>query len=398
MADGGLDPEGLRRLREGMAGHVARGAVPGLVAAVARGPEVHVEVLGRQRLDDPAPMRRDTLFRITSMTKPVTAVAAMLLVEDGRVALDDPVDPFLPELADRRVLRRLDGPLDDTEPARRPITLRDLLTFRAGIGMILEPSSQWPIQQAIDGLQLMTGPPMPRTPHGADGWMARLGSLPLMHQPGERWMYGSASDIVGVLVTRASGQPFEQFLHERLFAPLGMADTDFQVPSGKRDRLAGCYRYDPAKGALVDQDPLGMSQWTRPPAFPAGKDGLVSTVDDYLAFGRMLLGGGRLGSVRILQPRTVAAMTTDQLTPAQKAASPFFPGFWEGRGWGLGLSVVTEGATRGRFGWDGGFGTSWQADPALDFTGVLMTQRLVYPEPAGIDRDFWTLAERTIRH
>ncbi|HEX4192885.1 MAG TPA: serine hydrolase domain-containing protein, partial [Stellaceae bacterium] len=207
----GLSKARLSRMHEIMAGHVERGLAPGLVTLVARHGEAHVDVIGRRSLDS-APsdsggvMRRDTIFRITSMTKPVAAVAAMILVEECKLRLDEPVDRFLPELADRRVLKRLDGPLDDTVPAQRPISLRDLLTFRSGYGMVWGAPDKFPILHAIGDLGIVGfGPPDPAAPHRPDEWLKRLGTLPLFHQPGEKWLYNTGASILGVLIARAAG-------------------------------------------------------------------------------------------------------------------------------------------------------------------------------------------------
>jgi len=199
---------------------------------------VVVDTVGVAAIGGEAPMRRDTIFRIASMTKVVTATAVMMLVEEGKLALDAPAERWLPELANRRVLRRVGGPLDDTVPADRAITVRDLLTFTLGFGMSFDETS--PIERAIAELQLVNGQPVPMTPHAPDEWMARFGTLPLMHQPGERWMYNTGSLLQGVLVRRASGQDFDAFVRERIFAPLGMHDTGFFVPPHKLDRFAGC--------------------------------------------------------------------------------------------------------------------------------------------------------------
>ena len=329
MRKGGFSKARLDRMREVMAGHVERG-VPGLVTLISRRGETHVEAIGTKAAGGSGaggngPMRRDTIFRIASMSKPITAAATMILVEECRLRLDEPVDRLLPELADRKVLKRLDGPLEDTVPARRPITVRDLLTFRLGFGMIMAPPDTMPIQKALAERDLGPGPPAPAAVPPPDEWMRRLGSLPLMHQPGERWMYHTGSDVLGVLIARAAGQPFEAFLRERLFEPLGMKDTAFSVPAAKLDRLATSYWTDPGTGAVVVYDPAEGGQWSRPPAFPSGGGGLVSTVDDFLAFAQMLLDGGKHGHDRILSRLSVEAMTTDQLTPEQKAASEIWP-------------------------------------------------------------------------
>src|SRR5262245_35619266 len=399
MSSGGLSRARLGRMHEVMAGHVERGDVPGLVTLVSRHGDVHVDVIGSKAIGGD-PIRRDTSFRITSMTKPVTAAAAMILVEECKLRLEEPVDRLLPELADRKVLRRLDGPLDDTVPARRPISVRDLLTFRLGFGLIMEPSGDYPIQKAIDEHRLRTGPPKPATPHAPDEWMRRLGSLPLMHQPGEQWMYNTGSHVLGVLIARAAGQPLETFLRERIFEPLGMKDTGFSVPPAKLDRLATSYWTDARTGALELHDGVADSQWSRPPVFPDGAAGLVSTIDDYVAFGRMMLHKGRHGNDRILSRLSVEAMTTDQLTPAQKTASGFPPEFSDPRGWGFGMSVVTRrddvSAVPGRYGWDGGYGTSWSSDPAEDMVAILMTQRAGFPQTSPVYLDFWTSVYQAI--
>src|SRR5438876_6395586 len=370
MSVEGLSKARLGRMHDVMAGHVEHGEVPGIVTLVSRRGEVHVDALGTLALGGSDPMRRDAIFRIASMTKPIAAAATMILVEECKLRLDEPVDALLPELAERRVLKRLDGPVDDTVPAKRPITVRDLLTFRMGFGQMMAPPDAYPILSAANELQIGMGPPTPSTMPPPDEWMRRLGSLPLMHQPGERWMYNTGSDVLGVLIARASGQSLETFLHERLFDPLGMKDTSFSVPDASRDRLATSYWTDPASGKLTVYDEAKSSQWSRPPAFPSGAGGLVSTIDDYLAFGQMMLSLGKHGGERILSRLSVELMTTDQLTPEQKALSSLVPGFFDSHGWGFGVSVVTRrddiAAVPGRYGWDGGMGTSWYSDPRED--------------------------------
>jgi CubicO group peptidase (beta-lactamase class C family) len=391
MGTGGLSRERLGRMHDVMAGHVERGHVPGLVALISRRGETLVDAIGRRALDSSEPIRRDAICRTASMTKPITAATAMILVEECKLRLDEPVDRLLPEVADRRVLKRLDGPLDDTVPANRPITLRDLLTMRAGYGLIMEPGEH-PIEAAMDEAGIAPGPNPPAL--APDDLMERYGSLPLIHQPGERWLYHSSFDVLGVLVARAADQRFEDFLAERIFTPLGMKDTGFSVPKAKRERLAACYEADAATGELVpcEEGRFAVS--------PGGSAGLFSTVDDYFAFGRMMLNGGRHGAERILARPSVEVMTTDQITPAQKAASPFFPGFWDNRGWGFGVSMITTrngvAAVPGRYGWDGGFGTSWSSDPHEDMVAILMIQRLYDPTVDEINADFSTLAYQAI--
>ena len=317
MGGAGLSASRLDRLSEVMTGYVERGVVPGAVALLARRGQVHVSAVGSKAVGGGEPIQRDPLFRITSMTKPVTAVAALTLVEECRLRLDDPVDGLLPELSDRRVLKSLDSALDDTVPARRPITLRDLI-----------------------------------------------------------------------------------------FKPLGMVDTAFKVPAEKLDRLSTSYLTDPDTCALSVYDQPDDSRWSRRPLFPSGAGDpdiwcLVSTVDDYLAFARMLMTGGAGGDGRILSRPTVETMTTDQLTPDQRSAAEYVPGFFDSRGWGLGVVVVNRRtdttASSGAYGWDGGFGTSWLSDPREDLVTILMTQAAwTSPEPPDICRDFRTSAYRAI--
>jgi CubicO group peptidase (beta-lactamase class C family) len=384
-----------------MARHVEGGELPGLVSIVARRGNVHVDTIGTLAVGGDTPMRRDTIFRISSMTKPVTAVATLVLVEEGKLRLDDPVDDLLPELADRRVLRSLTSALDDTVPAHRPITAYDLLTFTFGHGGLFAMPGEYPIVDALTELGLAIGPPQPGHAVEPDEWMRRLGSVPLVHQPGAEWMYNTGSQVLGVLVARAAGQPFEDFLRERIFEPLGMRDTSFSVPSDEIHRLPVEYATDPVTGTVgVFDEALG--QWSAPPVFPDGAAGLVSTVDDFLAFATMLLHGGTANGERILSRPAVETMTTDQLTPQQKAATtPFVPGFFDSHGWGFGVSVVTRRTTIsdtvGKYGWDGGLGTCWANDPAEEMITILMTQQAwASPTPPAICRDFWTAAYQAI--
>jgi CubicO group peptidase (beta-lactamase class C family) len=361
----GFDDDVLTRIEEIVASSVARGDAPGAVAAVARGDAVHVATAGVMAVDGP-PMRRDTLFRIASITKPMTAAVVLSLADERLLDLDEPVDRFLPELADRRVLRRPDGPLRDTVPARRPISARDLLTFTWGFGMqgaMFIAPKPWPIFTAALERQLSTfGPPQPGTTPDPDTGLARLGELPLLAQPGDRWLFQSGSQVLGVLVSRLVGAPLEVVLRERVLGPLGMDDTGFHAADTARLATA----YERKDGQLVVSDPPD-GQWSRPPTFPDGGAGLVSSVEDLVAFGRMLMSGG--GGV--LAPATVAEMTRGQLTPAQRA------NVWLGfsllgeRGWGYGVSVLED----GRYSWEGGSGTAWSNVPLQDLTVVVLTQR-----------------------
>jgi len=362
----GLTSAGLAALHSAAALYVGDDRVPGLVTLVASGDHVHVETLGTLSVGGP-PVSRDSLWRIASVTKPVTGAATMALIEEGLIGLDDAVDTLLPELAGRRVLARLDGPVDDTVPATRPITTRDLLTFTFGFGMVTEmfmTPEPWPIQVAVDGLRLgAVGPPDPASKPDPDTWMARFGSLPLMAQPGERWMYNTGAHVLSVLLARAAGQSYAEVLRSRIFEPLGMTDTAFWT--SRTDRLATAYQATPG-GLVVADSPDGA--WSRPPAFEDGAAGLLSTVDDLYAFARALLTGG----APVLAPESVAAMTIDQLTPEQKARGGLGSGFFDHQSWSYCQAVHDSGA----FGWNGGYGSSWLVDPVRDLIVIVQTQRM----------------------
>jgi CubicO group peptidase (beta-lactamase class C family) len=379
----GFTQDGLEALHAVAKRHVGDELVPGLVALVACGEQVHVESLGHLEIGG-RPVARDSLFRIASTTKPVTAVGTLALVEEGLLALDEPVQRLLPELADRRVLFSLDGPLSDTVPARRPITVRDLLTFTFGFGMVAEmftAPSPWPVAAATQKLNLGTlGGPSPSAQPDPDTWIAGLGSLPLMAQPGERWFYNTGASVLGVLCARAAGQPFDEVLSSRIFEPLDMRDTAFWAQDTAR--LATAYRPTP-DGLVVHDPPQGA--WSRPPAFPDGAAGLVSTVDDLLALGRMLLADGS----PVLSEESARAMRTDQLTPEQKARGGLGPRFFEKLTWSFGQAVHTDGS----FGWDGGLGTTWRVDPGRDLIVIVLTQRhWERADPPQVHRDIQAVA------
>ncbi|MDB5446971.1 MAG: hypothetical protein JWQ97_2288 [Phenylobacterium sp.] len=377
---------GLTRLEAQLAAHVARGSAPGLVALVSRAGETHAVVAGRMALGG-EPIRRDAIFRLASMTKPVTAAAAMMLVDEGKLRLDEPVDRLLPELANRRVLRTLASPLDDTVPAVRPITVEDVLTFRLGWGIIFteDPLAILKATADLPGF----GMPDPRSPLTPDAWMARLGALPLMAQPGERWMYTAGANVLGVLVARAAGRPLDVVFQERILGPLGMVDTGFSIPPEKIGRTVTGYFPQDGKLALFDA-PNGA--YIRPPAFPAGDSGLVSTADDFLKLARFMFTGRGADGRRLLSEASLKAMQTDHLTAAQRDDGKEVLG--PGRGWGYGVGVVVEpnpdGVAPGAYGWNGGFGTSWFNDPAKGLAAVLLTQRVFDgPDPPQLHKDFW---------
>ncbi|MEU4238164.1 serine hydrolase domain-containing protein [Actinoplanes sp. NPDC026619] len=367
----------MTSLRDAIAARVDRGEFPGVVALVARGDDVTVHTVGVTHFGGDVPMRRDTPFRIASMTKPVLAAVTMMLAEDDRLDLEEPVTKLLPELAGQRVLRRPDGPVDDTVEAVRPVTVADLLTFTFGFGTVIsgdDVDPPWPIVQAWRDLDLVMGEPDPATPHNPDEWIRRFGTLPLIHQPGETWLYNAGSLVLGVLLARASGRPLPELLYDRVFAPLGMTGTGFWLPSARAAELPGYYMTDSEAGKIVEKGWTGPETWVNPPIFPSGAGGLVSTADDYLAFARLLLEGGVTGGTRLLSEQSVAAMTTNHLTPAQIEGGGFLAG---GQGWGYGMSVTIkadEVSGPGRYGWSGGYGTDWFNDPAEGLTVILLSQ------------------------
>ena len=385
--------EAASRLHDLMAAHVAAGDLPGLVTLTSVHDETHVDALGALRVGGGEPMARDAIFRITSMTKPMATAVAMMLVEDGTLPLDASVERWLPELANRRVLRRIDAALDDTVPAERSITVRDVLTFRMGFGLVWGPPDALPVQREANALRLGAfGPPMADVPPAPDEWMRRFATLPLMAQPGERWMYTTSAEVLGVLLARASGKPLDVLLRERLFAPLGMKDTGFFVPADEMQRFATSYMPTPG-GALEVYDPAQGGAWSRPPAFPSAAGGLVSTVDDCFAFARMMVGRGALGAVRVLSPRSIEMMTTDSISADQEAASggSLDPSFWTDFGWGMGLAIVRRNQSEGPrgCGWDGGLGTAMWWDARRGAIAILMTQRAAYPKMSAVHCDFW---------
>jgi len=392
----GLSKSRLKRLHQVLSGYIDGKEIPGLVALVSHHHDVHVETLGTMSLGHPAPMRRDAIFRIASLVKPITAVAAMILVEECKLRLDESIEPWLPELANRRVLKSISSQPDDTIPAARAITVRDLLTFRMGFGSVMAEPDTYPIQRLIREHRIGgDGPPLPSQALSTEKWLQNLSALPWMAQPGERWLYHVSADVLGILIARASGQPLGSFMRERIFDPLGMKDTAFHVPSENVGRLPDCYSFNRETNSLDLYDEAANSAWRGEPAFESGGGGLVSTLDDYFAFSRMMLNRGRHGREQLLSRAAVELMTSDQLTPEQRAGSEIF--FGEYRSWGFGMAVETQRneifRTPGRFGWDGGCGTTAYTDPAEGMIGILFTQRMMdSPEPPKVFTDFWTLA------
>ncbi|WP_433721756.1 serine hydrolase domain-containing protein [Actinoplanes sp. CA-051413] len=365
------------KMRQAMTARVERGEFPGIVTLVARGDDVRVETIGSTAFDGGVPMRRDTVFRIASMTKPVLAAATMILVEDDVIDLEEPIHKLLPELAGQRVLARIDGPLEETVPAHRPVTVEDLLAFRNGFGTLIEPTFDppFPIVRAAAELKLELGPPTPRTPHNPDEWIRRFGTLPLMYQPGERWQYNVGTLILGVLLARAARQPLGDLLRERVFEPLGMTGTGFWLPAERAAELPAHYMTDSATDKLTEQLSSPPELWSSPPVFPSGSGGLVSTVDQFLSFARMLRHRGVHGGTRLLSEQSVELMTTNRLTPEQIASGGML---LSGSGWGLGMAVIVTpqapATSPGQYGWSGGYGTTWFNDPHEDLTAIAMTQ------------------------
>jgi CubicO group peptidase (beta-lactamase class C family) len=374
QALGGFSSDGLAAIPPALQGVVDAGDLAGFVTLLWRKGEVaQVNTIGLRDVAAGLPMTRDTLFRIASMTKPITTVAALMLMEEGKLKLDDPITKWAPEFANLKVLKSPTGPLDETYPSPRDITIEDLMTHRSGLAYGF--TSVGPIAHAYEAT---LGAPL-GGPHGPDEWMKRLATLPLSFPPGDRFHYSHSTDVLGFLVGRIAGTSFRDFLMERIFKPLGMNDTDFWCPPEKRDRMAKLYRLDPATDALQD---VSFPHPDTAPDFCGGGGGLISTADDYLTFARLMLNKGELNGVRLIKPETVAMMATNRLTPAQREI-PFmgFP-FWASQGFGLGLSVITNaemhawmgGGSAGSFGWPGAFGTWWQADPEQDLVMIYLIQ------------------------
>lgn len=375
----GFSAARLDRLGHTLHGYVERGELAGVVSIIyRRGQVARVYAVGWRDREAQLPMRRDTIFRIASMTKPITAVAALTLVDEGRLRLHDPVDEWLPELADRRVMRDPGGSPDDVVRASRSITLDDLLTYRPGLGW--GRSSLGPRMFSLTAQPVAAALGLPETETLApNAWMRRIGQFPLIADPGTLWRYHTSSDILGVLIARVAGQPLGTVLRERVFQPLGMTDTNFTVPQDKRDRLS--VLYGPAPDFSVLDHPRDTA-WAEEPLFPSGGAGLVSTADDYLRFARMLLDKGTFDGAQVLSAGLVEAMATDRLTPQQRADPPFAPplgqSMWAEHGFGYGVQVrVAPGDVGPRVGtlsWPGGFGTAWYVDPHEDLAAVIMIQ------------------------
>lgn len=377
------------RVRDAVTRHVEAGELPGAAWWVTDNTGMDDGYVGVHGPDGP-PIGAGTIFRISSMTKPVIAVAAMTLVDDGTLDLDADVDGVLPELADRRVLVDPFGPLTDTVPAVRPITVRDVLEFRLGMGMDFTGPWDNPLATAMAEAGLPAGPPAPQKAPEPDEWLRLIGDFPLSRQPGEQWLYHTGASVLGVLIARVSGTGLPEFLAERIFEPLGTSSTGFWAPAHVRHRFGP--HWAPGDNGPEEFDGAN-GQWSTRPAFPDGGDGLVSTTADLAVMTQMLRAGGHFGGNRILSEDAVRAMTT--------AHVPVVDG--EGGGWGLGLGVRNEDERRGdaaavrrhagSYGWDGGLGSSWWTDPVSGVSAILLTNQMwTSPEPSPIFQDFWDAA------
>jgi CubicO group peptidase (beta-lactamase class C family) len=374
QAASGFTDAALAQIAPALQGVVDEGDLSGFVTLVWRKGEVaQVLTLGQRDIEAGLPMTRDTLFRIASMTKPVTSIAALMLLEEGKLRLEDPITKWLPEFAGMRVLKDATGPVDETYPAPRDITVEDLMTHRAGLAYAF--TSIGPIGQLYEET---LGPPLGGT-MTPDEWLKRLGSLPLSYLPGERFHYSHATEVLGYLVARIEGKPLGQVLKDRIFTPLGMSDTDFWCPPEKRGRMAKLYRANPGSDKLQD---VSFPHVDSQPALEPGGGGLISTADDYLKFARMMLGKGEVDGVRLVKASTIEMMTENRLTEAQRQIPFMGIPFWLGQGFGLGVSVITDpekqawmgAGSKGAFGWPGAFGTWWQADPSQDMVMIYLIQ------------------------
>jgi CubicO group peptidase (beta-lactamase class C family) len=330
------------------------------------------------------------------MTKPITAVVTLLLVDQGVIKLEDPIEKWLPELTGRRVLKRIDGPIGETVAANRRITVEDLLSFRMGFGLIMDFSRKYPISDKFEEKELLgLGAPDLSSTLSHEEWLKRFAELPLMIQPGDQWQYNTAFYLLSVFLSRVTGKPLDQLFAESIFQPLGMKDTGFTVPKEKTERFSDCYWFDSENKKLELYDAADDSLWSKKPAFLDGAAGLVSTAPEYLMFSKMLLSGGKHDGKTFLSPEMHAAMTRNQLTPEQLSKPTFSPDQWKNHGYGYGVSVVTSESKKingklGQYGWDGGFGSSWRVDPKANLIGVILTER-TFDTPAlpPICEAFW---------
>ena len=366
---------------------VTSGELAGAVAAVWRDGDIETACAGWRDIEAQLPIEHDTIFRIASMTKPITSVAALMLADEGKIALGDPIAAYAPEFSEMRILKSPDGPLDEAESSTRDITFEDLLTHRSGL--TYGDCHRGPIApayyEALGGdIDSDVAP---------DDWMRRLAQLPLLCQPGSAWYYSRSTDLLGFLIAKIEGSSLGAVLERRIFGPLGMKDTSFVVPQQKRHRRAAAYGFD-EMGRLAKRTVWG-GRWgnvvapERPHnmAYESGGQGLWSTIGDYMKFARLFLGDGAVDGVRLLRPETLAMMMTNQLTDVQRAQAGLLGQrpFATGRGFGLGLSVILETNNsdmmrRGSVGtvsWPGAYGGWWQADPKERSIFIFLAHNMV---------------------
>lgn len=365
----------LREFAPSVRASVSSGQISGAVAAVATSRLLRVEAFGFRNQATEAPMETDTIFRVGSMAKTIHTAAALVLLEDKKFRLDDPIARWAPELGNRRVLRTPGSEVDDAIPALREITMFDVLTLQLGIGMYLAARNS-PLLEAM--LALGVAPVTEPIQFGPDEFMSRLGSLPLAHHPGDAFMYHTGDDVLRVLLSRIADQPLGELLQERVFEPLAMVDSGLSVPEAKRDRFSTCY-WPQTKGGgslTVWDEPHG--RFAADPIFP---NSLVSTAGDYLNFSKILLSGGTFQGRPFLRPESVDLMMTDHLSDDQKRRSPAPEGFWQTRGWGMGGTVYTRsipnGPNVGSYSWFGGYGGQFNFDRKQGSAIILMVPRMI---------------------
>ena len=360
--------------------YVEAGRFPGTQLLVyRRGKVVHSAVQGFADLERKAPVKDDTIFRIYSMTKPITSVAFMMLFEEGRVALDEPVHKYIPEWKNLGVFQAGTAPPFLTKPPSRPMLIVDLLRHTSGLTYGFQQRSN--VDAAYREMKIGEV----EKAGTLQGMIGDLAKIPLEFSPGEAWNYSVSTDVIGYLIGKISGKPFEQFLKERILNPLGMNDTDFHVPADKAHRLAACYSAD-GKGGMTLQDDPATSAFLTPPSFISGGGGLCSTAADYLTFCRALLGGGELGGVRLIGPKTLALMTSNHLPGGsdltEMSRSMFSEATYAGIGFGLGFQVTINPAltlipgSAGEYAWGGAASTAFWVDPAEELIAIFMTQLL----------------------
>jgi CubicO group peptidase (beta-lactamase class C family) len=364
--------------------HIERGTIPGAVA-ILTSDDIEMVAAGVASIDDGDPMRDDAIMRIQSMTKVITTTAALRLVESRHLTLDQSLEEWLPELANRRVLSSPTAALDDTVPARRPITLRHLLTNTSGYGMVFTDS---PLQKAMVDNGTEAGPEPVSL--GAEEWIARLAELPLAFQPGEGWRYHHSFGLLGILIARLTGRPLHEHLAEDLLDPLGMTDTALWVPEQKLDRLPAAYRH--GADGLLEMEPAGGGFYAGPPPFDVSHGELVSTARDFHRFAQMLAAGGRIDEMQVISVDHLRLMINDQVPAECKTPDSFFPGFWDQTGWGFGVGVTTAGPQRGRYGWSGGQGTNFFIDRD-GAVGILLTQVEMGEQMSALVEEFQGLHE-----